>query len=133
MKSWKEKSIGERLKYARESFAQLSQVQLAERAGVLQQTISNLESGKQDKSTDTVALATALGIFPEWLHNGTEPMAKIYSSDTSIDHVVKVMQEMSPEVRAQAMKEVDSIAEFAKKLLSSDDKISVIPPAKATQ
>lgn len=134
MENWSEKTIGERLKYARENFARMTQAQLAELADVLQQTISNLESGKQDKSTDTVALAIALGIFPEWLHNGAAPMAKTYSNDTNIDHVIKVMQEMAPEVRAQAVKEVDSVAEFAKKLLSSDGKRHDIPPsAEAAQ
>ena len=48
----------------------LTQEQLAERAGISQSAIGNIESGHRKRPRDLVAIATALGVTPEWLETG---------------------------------------------------------------
>lgn len=43
--------------------AKLSQVELADKAGLSQQLVSQIETGKADKTTELPALARALGCF----------------------------------------------------------------------
>jgi transcriptional regulator with XRE-family HTH domain len=60
-------TFAEKLKDLRES-AKLSQVELAERAGVTQRAISGWETGKREPLWSAVQkLATALGVSPEAL------------------------------------------------------------------
>lgn len=66
-------TLGERLRKARKH-AGITQPQLAEISGVAQQTISKIERGMQQSSTEIVSLAAACGVRPEWLDNGTGPM-----------------------------------------------------------
>lgn len=49
---------------------QLSQAQLAERAGVSQVTIQHLESGRNATSKKMVDIGRALGVTAEWLMTG---------------------------------------------------------------
>jgi transcriptional regulator with XRE-family HTH domain len=66
-------TLGLRLKKAREH-AGLSQKQLEERAGVSQKTISKIERGDQDSSTQVVQLARHLGVNASWLATGEGDM-----------------------------------------------------------
>lgn len=59
-------TLGERLRKAREH-ARLSQQALEERSGVSQKTISKIERGDQEGSTQIAALAIACGVRMEWL------------------------------------------------------------------
>lgn len=60
-------NYGERLHKAR-LHAHLSQAQLAERSGVTQSTVSQLENSSTDNgSAHTVRFARACGISPDWL------------------------------------------------------------------
>lgn len=65
--------IGERIRSARQA-AKLTQKQLGEAVGVSQQTIQKMESGHQETTGYAVQIATALGVRPEWLATGEEPM-----------------------------------------------------------
>jgi len=64
-------SISERLKLARLRL-NLSQVELAKRAGVAAGTIGNLEAGTREKPRNLLGIARALGVTPEWLEEGKE-------------------------------------------------------------
>jgi transcriptional regulator with XRE-family HTH domain len=66
--------------------AGLTQVQLAELAGLAQATISNIESGRNEGSRDLVTLARALKVSAEWLV--TRLSEKRIDSGTSSPHVV---------------------------------------------
>lgn len=63
------KELADRVAWARARLG-LSQEQLAEKAGVSQGTIGNIESGLRKKPREVVALATALEVRPEWLTSG---------------------------------------------------------------
>lgn len=65
--------LNERVSLAR-LHAQLTQDQLARAAGVSQQAIQKLESGKSKDSKKITQIAVACGVRPEWLANGQEPM-----------------------------------------------------------
>ncbi|WP_445394251.1 XRE family transcriptional regulator [Stenotrophomonas maltophilia] len=65
--------LNERVSRAREH-AQLTQAQLAKAAGVSQQAIQKLESGKSKDSKKIAQIAIACGVRPEWLTTGEEPM-----------------------------------------------------------
>ena len=48
----------------------LSQVELAEAAGVSQQLIGKIENGKVEETRKLIQIAGALGVSPEWLRSG---------------------------------------------------------------
>lgn len=52
---------------------ELSQQQLADKAGVSQVTIQHLESGRNRTSKKLVEIARALGVSAEWLMSGVSP------------------------------------------------------------
>lgn len=88
-------TLGERLKAARKH-AELTQPQLADKSGVSQQTISNIETGLQDKSTDTVQLAVACGVRPEWLAmEDGEMVDGMVVHDERIKHLARVCMDLS--------------------------------------
>lgn len=65
--------LKDRLKQARKH-AKLSQVQLAERAGIAQASISEIERGLTRTSGHLVKFATICGVSPIWLSEGTGSM-----------------------------------------------------------
>lgn len=65
-------TIAERLKSAREA-AELSQDELAKKAGVSQGTIANVEGGVRKNPRELLAIARAVGVNPEWLKSGKGP------------------------------------------------------------
>lgn len=66
-------TLGERLKKARLA-AGFTQRQLSQESGVKQQTISRIEVGLSSETAQTVLLAKALGVRPEWLDIEDGPM-----------------------------------------------------------
>lgn len=66
-------TLSQRLKLSMEK-AKINQVALAERVGVSQAAIQKLTSGKAKSSKRIVEIASALGVRPEWLSDGREPM-----------------------------------------------------------
>ena len=66
-------TLGQRLRYARQ-LRQLTQMQLAERAGVKQSDVSKLERSDSLSTTNLVAIAHVLRVRPLWLDKGDGPM-----------------------------------------------------------
>lgn len=66
-------TFGERLREARKA-AGLTQAALAQRSGVSQTTVSDIERGRNSSSAEAVALALACGVMAEWLAEGRGPM-----------------------------------------------------------
>ena len=65
----------ERLKTARQH-AKLNQTELAERAGLTQTSISDLERGKSKATAFAAQIASACGVSPMWLAEGVGDMLK---------------------------------------------------------
>lgn len=76
-------TLGKRVKAARK-YAGLTQIQLADRAGMDQTTISKLEKGHNDKSAFCVRIAVACGVSPVWLETGQGEMLPRQSSDPTV-------------------------------------------------
>lgn len=71
----RDRSLGARLELARRE-AKLTHRALAQRAGVSPGTISGLENGQHDATTEKIArLAAALGVQPCWLAYGDRDKA----------------------------------------------------------
>lgn len=62
-------SIGNRVKQARKA-AKMTQIELAAKSGLKQSTISDLEVGKSQGTTNIASLAAALGVSALWLETG---------------------------------------------------------------
>jgi transcriptional regulator with XRE-family HTH domain len=105
-------TLGERLKTARE-FAGLTQKDLEQKSGVLQQMISKIENGKQETSAYVVQLAVACGVRPEWLALGQGEMvtAEIDKSTMTYDikEVVSQMVAMEPAEQYKVRKMIEVI------------------------
>lgn len=74
--------LKDRLKLARKH-AKLSQVKAAEKAGIDQATISNLETGRHLGSTHLLKIADALGVSYRWLTDGKGEMTDAAESNAS--------------------------------------------------
>ncbi|WP_205191562.1 LexA family transcriptional regulator [Burkholderia sp. LMG 13014] len=74
-----EKGLATRLQHARMS-QNITQAELARRAGVSQSTIANVESGRNAGTKFLVPLADALGVHVRWLLEGRGPV-QVRSSD----------------------------------------------------
>lgn len=78
-------TIAERLKNAREA-ANLTQPELASKAGVSQGTIGNIESGIRKRPRDLLSIASALNVNPEWLETGKGQMQPIIGQPIDLDN-----------------------------------------------
>jgi transcriptional regulator with XRE-family HTH domain len=105
-------NLGERLKKAREH-AGLTQKELEEKSGVLQQMISKIEKGRQDTSAYIVQLAVACGVRPEWLGMGQGEMAAAENDKSEmtydIKQVISQMAAMEPAEQYKVRKMVEII------------------------
>ena len=63
-------SLANRVKQARKE-ARLTQIELAEKAGITQARLSAIETGYTRNPTCVIDIATALMICPIWLQTGT--------------------------------------------------------------
>lgn len=105
-------TLGQRLKASRK-YAKLTQIQLQDKSGVPQQTISNIELEIQDKSTDIVPLAMACGVRPEWLAiESGEMVDGLYIDNSKIKQAVLIMQELPEYAIDEAIKRIDSVAQL---------------------
>lgn len=68
-----EMTFAKRLQYAMDAEG-LTQVALAEKAGVSQAAIQKITSGKTQSTKKLLAISLALRVRPEWLGSGIEPM-----------------------------------------------------------
>jgi transcriptional regulator with XRE-family HTH domain len=73
------KSLKDRLIYAR-TLRSLTQGKLAQKAGLSQGTIGNVESGIRHTLRNVVQVARALDVTSEWLSEGIGPMPKALPS-----------------------------------------------------
>ncbi|KVC45183.1 repressor [Burkholderia diffusa] len=80
-------TYGKRLRAARKG-ARLTQKQLADKVGLKQATISELENDEYDGSAKTAAIADALGVNALWLAEGKGDPQVIHRSLQSYDSAV---------------------------------------------
>lgn len=100
--------LKDRLKYARKK-AGLTQVELAERAGLKQASISEIERGLTRSSGHLVKLAQICGVNPVWLSEGTQfpndqwnitvgtkqPMLEMADADIVLESNMELLGELS--------------------------------------
>lgn len=79
-------------------------------------------STKNIKNEFLFALADITKFNARWLGTGDGPEIDAYALNRYIQHVVAVMEKMPDVVQAEAVKEVDSLAEFAAKLTKPPSK-----------
>ena len=95
------KEIGLRLRYARKHRG-LTQVELAQKAGVKQASISDLERGesKSFRGVTLVSVARVLNVRAEWLSQGKGPMERrdVPLSDEALA-IGQAFDRLDPEVR----------------------------------
>ena len=82
------KTAGERVRERRQAL-QLSQPQLAKKAGITYQAIQQLEAGGGSKHL--VAIARALGVTAEWLADGVGPAPKGGANPRALAEKLKVL------------------------------------------
>jgi phage repressor protein C with HTH and peptisase S24 domain len=80
-------SIGSRVKQARKQ-AKMTQIELAAKSGLKQSTISDLEVGKSQGTTNLASLAVALGVNALWLEKGRGPMRPTDGPDADVFELV---------------------------------------------
>lgn len=104
-------TFGERLKRRRKKKG-LKQYQLARAAKVSQTTISDIERGRNEGSTELAGLAKALGCRPEWLADGELPeeeeLHDRYTGLTAFERMVlEKLHGLDAEYQQQALKKID--------------------------
>lgn len=88
-------NLGARIRASRKA-AGLTQVALANRAGLKQSVISDLENGNVLTTTFLVNIAIALGVSPKWLQTGKDGPA-----DTL--EIVQIWLDLDPERRERLL------------------------------
>jgi transcriptional regulator with XRE-family HTH domain len=101
-------TLGSRLKEAR-AHAGIAQKELETRSGVSQKTISKIERGDQDSSTQIVQLARACGVSADWLatgqgamlgaHEVREPLAEYRGLSRDALEIARMYSQLTPERR----------------------------------
>lgn len=104
---------GERLRRARKH-AHLTQAQLAERSGVSQPNISDLENGEAEGSMYTAQFAEACGVRPIWLAEEKGDMVDgLYVQDERLKHLIMVCQDLPGYAVDQLVQQGDAMAKLA--------------------
>ena len=108
---------GERLKAAR-THAKLTQARLAELCDVQQPTISELENTDATGSSHSARFARHCGVSTDWLADEIGEMIPRYEavSDSVELAALRLLRQMPAPYRAQAVKQLDSLAELANQL-----------------
>lgn len=78
----------------------MTQAQLAALVGASATGIANIEQRATGKSSMTVMLAAALGIRPEWLDDGAEPMKPPPRPSASAIELARQIDALPPNARA---------------------------------
>lgn len=100
------KTLAERLTEARKRLG-WSQAVLAERAGVSQSTIGNLESGTRSRPRNLLTIASALGVSAVWLEFGTGRMlADNPQLRPDVDELASLMQSRLNEEQVAKLREL---------------------------
>ena len=92
-------TYGQRLRYARE-MAGLTQEQLAKVIGQRPTAVSAVEQGLAKRSSRTVQIANALGVRPEWLEHGRDPMTRLPQPSTEAMEVATQYDALPPQGKA---------------------------------
>lgn len=122
--------LKDRLKHARR-YAQLTQSDLAERAGIKQASISEIERGLSRTSGHLVKLAQICGVNPVWLAQGVGQMFDGEEDDTppgvmsAADMVRQMLERKGASLPEQARKRLLEVAEEA-------DSFTVLPNSAAS-
>lgn len=112
---------GERLKAAR-THAELTQAELAERCGIAQPTISELEA-TDGGSAYTTRLARACGVSPDWLADeiGEMQPSGIFVTDQKLIAAHKVMEALPEYGKDAAIKAIVETAELIERARANGD------------
>lgn len=108
--------LKDRLKHARR-YAHLTQSELAERAGIKQASISEIERGLSRTSGHLVKLAQICGVNPLWLAEGVGPAFDGEEDDTqpqamsAADMVRQMLEKKGASLSEQARKRLLEVAE----------------------
>lgn len=107
--------FGERLRQAREH-AKLKQAELADLVEIKQPSLSYLETSDANGSEFTPRFARACGVSVDWLADEIGQMIPAYETVTDPSEIaaLRLLRQMPASYRAQAVKQIDSLAEFAK-------------------
>lgn len=112
-------TIGQRVRQARKA-ARLNQTELAEKIGVKQATISELEIRHAASSKHLVDIALALGVSPVWLATGEGSMHEdddLFSREISLPAINTKLVPLISWVQAGSFKEVISDMTIAKEYI----------------
>jgi transcriptional regulator with XRE-family HTH domain len=91
----------------------LTQEELAERSGINQSTVSQLERGEQAPSLRSlIALAQALGVSIEWLLGFDNPNEAARILDDYEQAIVLLYRRVDPSRRAELARIVEAIVAF---------------------
>ncbi|AXF52849.1 MAG: putative transcriptional regulator [Podoviridae sp. ctdb7] len=88
------KTLADRLKLARKH-AKLTQRSLAEKVGVEQPVISQIETGKNQTSTHLLGIANACGVNPMWLAKGVGEMLPTALQPSSIEANAELLGDLA--------------------------------------
>lgn len=130
-------TLKDRIRQARE-YGKLTQKQLAERVGVSQPVISQLERGDNLQSVHLLKIAEVCGVDPTWLANGTGegPRAAIAAAETAIALVPGDSKKSSAADLVRAMlatKAGKSLSDEAReRLMLTAEEVSEPDPQKRT-
>ncbi|WP_350603835.1 XRE family transcriptional regulator [Pseudoalteromonas sp. SMN1298-MNA-CIBAN-0114] len=106
--------IGKRIKKRRKELG-LTQVQLAEKAGIIQQSLQKIENGTTKTPRNVQALASALDCPPEFLLFGigeAQDGEKSINSNVSLGPTLKAAVPLISWVQAGAWSEISEIKEY---------------------
>lgn len=112
----------ERIKTARQH-AKLNQTELAERAGLTQTSISDLERGKSKATAFAAQIASVCGVSPMWLAEGVGDMLKGVSNVSMSD--IRPWDDSTPldddEVYVPFLREVELAAGSGRFVIAEND------------
>ena len=92
--------------------AQLTQQELAEKSGVKQPLIGNLEAGIRKGTTKIAQIASAAGVDALWLATGEgKKKPRSYSADPKIAAAIQMLEQMPERDKDQAIKVIATFAE----------------------
>ena len=115
MRLWKKLSIGQRIRWAIEE-RQLTQVEVANRVGLTQATVSNwvTDTSRKPSGPSLLKLANALGISPDWIVTGAgDPFDVSTVWDKGERELLSLYRGMGPKERASLIRHARSVTSSA--------------------
>ena len=116
-------TVGEKIKQARKA-KKLTQVELAELAGVHSNHLSRLERGVFQPSVDVLrSLASALDVSVDFLlSEEEESITEVHLADRAVAERLRLIDQLEPEDKAALLRVIDSMLskEKMKRFLKSE-------------